>query len=1259
MIQVWVTGGRVITAAMNQKFDEARDAFLGPRNKLTCSRPTKPTNANGNRTRGAPKGGIAYERTKVCKSVQEPSCCYTMGPSGEALTSIVAPVASAKMSSEEVDADAALRRDLLNAGAAIAAAAFTEALAIVHEQTAELALLINLPCIGVHNNYAYATCQTNLTSAKRPVKRNQKGKKGRKDYGYTNHCIAIDPGNMNAYLGPSLSGNMGFFGGAHFDMKDHPGHFSHMSANSDLPADDEVPEGQEYTPGFFFIPELGVFIVLDRHTSINFSGLRRHGGTPPLCSPNTFNGKPAKLYKFAYRFVLIFYPPTRMMDGTARLTLGALPHNEAFILPPEMLHAGVTNRIKKGWPAEATCDHASFFREGVLMMCQRALFTFIVRALLLICFYFVLQLPSAYCVRVDPDIFLTAFTMRFEGRHTVDCDDDNMIDQDTVVADLLSIASQRNRIPTKPEKETKGKHPAVPVDGYEGGNESKPIVEVETEDGEPETGVEDAPSPPARGKVRPRRGPRAPAIIASSAGTHACTCGSCISTRLYWNPGGHFRNMANGGDRTAHQVQQLSASLHRSIADYRSQVRFYASNPRHQHAWASDSYAKAAAGVVPVACHASSPTPARRRSSRFAAKVVETREDPSWNGAALESSDEGEAMEVDGVPDGRLPVSHPFVSMLSLASIQQNLDDIQRLWDAVSTVHGTPNLQALDTAYTALMQFPDATTTAPQFEAIWTGLDQMNSLHVMNSLRTRLDRECIMLTNFFAWRWGLHGTWIARLAVDVTTVLKQCSTSHTFISSDYDLEIDAPAFSYSNKHHHLYIDNNELLAGVVALTTRIIAAWLKFPTAGISRYQAWFVYALIRTVGRGVLLLDEAWRAYGQLRKSVLGNSIARAHCNNQFAILCAALQTHPLADQSSGETRTLLQVMSLICAIRTPQQSAPLALMDVDDRLVGTPLAEHSREPSPISPIIPSPLVRFQPPRSTHPSVRASTSPAGPLLPARPPPRSHHPSLMPSPLPTNLAPNVLRKLKRFKCFIDEALAVALPGMPVPRPTTWQTAMQVNMDRLCPFPGLNTLMFRAVTFGTEFMRTSRLCYSDEPDFVLGMSEARQHYRREHGEDPPVGFFCDTRAYGPHNHGRTVELAATYTPVVRDNNLSTQLAAVQQQGESSLNFGDCWKWLSGSIHGRVRFFHLGPLGSYLLAADYTYTSPPLVDPPTFEELGRIICTLNKANALRIGENILLWMWTLSIPIDMVPINTELLCRRCIAAVQGLAKPVTVT
>ncbi|KAJ7237551.1 hypothetical protein B0H12DRAFT_958244, partial [Mycena haematopus] len=186
---------------------------------------------------------------------------------------------------------------------------------------------------------------------------------------------------------------MGFYGGAHTDRKDSAGHYSHMSANSDL------PEG--YTPGFFFILELGVFIQLDSHASINFSGLRRHGGTPPLCS----SAPGAKLYKFAYRFVLIFYPPTRMVNGTARWTLGAMPNNEA-----------VSNRIAKGWPATSSCERASFVREGVLMMSQEALVTFIIRSLLLLCYYFLLQLPARYKVRLDPDIFLQSITMQVDGQ---------------------------------------------------------------------------------------------------------------------------------------------------------------------------------------------------------------------------------------------------------------------------------------------------------------------------------------------------------------------------------------------------------------------------------------------------------------------------------------------------------------------------------------------------------------------------------------------------------------------------------------------------------------------------------------------------------------------------------------------------------------------------------------------------------------------------------------------------------------------------
>ncbi|KAJ7133867.1 hypothetical protein C8R43DRAFT_852521, partial [Mycena crocata] len=100
---------------------------------------------------------------------------------------------------------------------------------------------------------------------------------------------------------------LGFFGGAHEDRKDAQGWYSNMTCNHDVP--------ESYEEGMFFILQLGVFIVLKKYSSINFFGHRRHGGTPPL-SPE---GVP--LYKWAIRFVVISYPPRRMVSGTARVTL--------------------------------------------------------------------------------------------------------------------------------------------------------------------------------------------------------------------------------------------------------------------------------------------------------------------------------------------------------------------------------------------------------------------------------------------------------------------------------------------------------------------------------------------------------------------------------------------------------------------------------------------------------------------------------------------------------------------------------------------------------------------------------------------------------------------------------------------------------------------------------------------------------------------------------------------------------------------------
>jgi hypothetical protein len=129
-----------------------------------------------------------------------------------------------------------------------------------------------------------------------------------------------------------------------------------------------------------------------------------------------------------------------------------------------------------------------------------------------------------------------------------------------------------------------------------------------------------------------------------------------------------------------------------------------------------------------------------------------------------------------------------------------------------------------------------------------------------------------------------------------------------------------------------------------------------------------------------------------------------------------------------------------------------------------------------------------------------------------------------------------------------------------------------------------------------------------------MDTAAKNYRRQLGCNPPPAYFCDPKAYGIHNHGRTVELATTYGPIVETENIAAQLELARKQGHSAIPFMTFWRWLRGkNKDSKARFNHLGPLGSYFLAADYTYTTPRLVDPPSIADLGAIICTLNRRAA----------------------------------------------
>lgn len=209
------------------------------------------------------------------------------------------------------------------ASSAIAMAALRQGPSHILEKISINAELINAPSLGVDDNVAYTAAQLNIAPAQ----------------AYDSSYVfkkSFDFFYTHTTTGGTLKDSLGFFGGEHRDEKDSPAHYSNMTAISDLPSG--------YDPGRFFILYPGIFVTLNNFVSINFCGLRMHGGTSPI-APHDAN--PAE-FEWANRFVVISYPPVGHTDGNQRYALGslpvddrkhafaALPKDHVFFIPPEM-----------------------------------------------------------------------------------------------------------------------------------------------------------------------------------------------------------------------------------------------------------------------------------------------------------------------------------------------------------------------------------------------------------------------------------------------------------------------------------------------------------------------------------------------------------------------------------------------------------------------------------------------------------------------------------------------------------------------------------------------------------------------------------------------------------------------------------------------------------------------------------------------------------------------------------------------------------
>ena len=118
---------------------------------------------------------------------------------------------------------------------------------------------------------------------------------------------------------------MGSFGtiDGHTDEGDDEAGLTCMISNSRIPDD--------YEPGRFHLFGAGMYTILKPRIASLFSGLGRHGGTPPIAPKGVTPSEDAT------RLMMVFYCPKAALTGDViSMPLASLPNKTPLILGPEI-----------------------------------------------------------------------------------------------------------------------------------------------------------------------------------------------------------------------------------------------------------------------------------------------------------------------------------------------------------------------------------------------------------------------------------------------------------------------------------------------------------------------------------------------------------------------------------------------------------------------------------------------------------------------------------------------------------------------------------------------------------------------------------------------------------------------------------------------------------------------------------------------------------------------------------------------------------
>ncbi|KAG5337039.1 hypothetical protein C0989_011043 [Termitomyces sp. Mn162] len=289
------------------------------------------------------EGGLAFERDPTVKGING-SRCYSAGPTHQRPRNMTSPTASGKVPDGGLTSQLIIRQQLVkqltSAGVKAMKKFAPSKFVTIMEKHAELT---NMPRIGNMENVFFPAVQLNFAPA---VSQDESSEK-----------------SLECML---------FYGSDHGDFDDDGGAMS----------------------------TFGFWISLKPLLLMSFSGLFKHGGTPPLSPPGS-EPKP-----WAYRFMSVLYPPRSMISGAGNQSIGfaALPLGNLFELKPEMTSV-------LDFPASrGVTSEANWANDGEVITDHESLFNFFIRGLLQTNTYFLNQLPSSMKVHINSDAFIGAFS---------------------------------------------------------------------------------------------------------------------------------------------------------------------------------------------------------------------------------------------------------------------------------------------------------------------------------------------------------------------------------------------------------------------------------------------------------------------------------------------------------------------------------------------------------------------------------------------------------------------------------------------------------------------------------------------------------------------------------------------------------------------------------------------------------------------------------------------------------------------------------